>query len=364
MRAIDVEKLAQMPLTRLNAVRLIVVAFIAIGYASTMSPLAGDKEVLRHLGYDPSWFGLQILFCLSGYLALRSLTRHGSSLRYLASRTLRNIPLLIAYTFAAVTVIYPVFCKTDATLAEEIVKLTKYFFITVTLIDPGARLPGLMDDAKYMCLLQGAIWTFRWGAVAHIAMAMGWRTGLLKSRNVLLAVAVLATLGYGMLHMWGVQSGTPDSLPGFVGLRLGYAFLCGAALYGWQDKLPKTAFGKIGTLTALMVIAWVNYLALPWTPAIEIFGTIFWTYLSIVIIQTPMRATAWMNNWPNIVLGLYLTNWPVSQLLVLNYPEFHGWPMILTSLVVSLVIAALAHAAISGHINRWAATRLRREVTI
>jgi len=53
-----------------------------------------DKEVLRHLGYDPSWFGLQILFCLSGYLAVRSLTRHGSSLRYLTSRVLRTGPFL------------------------------------------------------------------------------------------------------------------------------------------------------------------------------------------------------------------------------------------------------------------------------
>lgn len=46
----DIEKWAQMPLTRLNAMRRIVVVLIAIGYASTMSPLSGEYEALCHLG--------------------------------------------------------------------------------------------------------------------------------------------------------------------------------------------------------------------------------------------------------------------------------------------------------------------------
>lgn len=364
MKRIDTDKWAQMPLTRLNAVRTIIVLIIAIGYASTMSPLSGKYEVLRHLGYDPSWFGLQILFCLSGYLAVRSLTRHGSSLRYLSSRVLRNGPLLVAYTLAAVTVLYPIFCKTDASLAEETVKLTSYFFKTVLCIDPGARLPGLLDDAKYMCLIQGAIWTFRWGALAHIAMAIGWRFNILKSKYVLLALAVSSTVFYGVAGYFAAKNGLESTFPAFAGIRLAYAFLAGTALYGWQDKLPKTGLKKAGMLVGLLSFAAVQYAYLPWTPAIEITGTLFWTYLAIVIIQTPMRVTAWMNNWPNIVLGLYLGNWGVSQTLLLMYPELHGWPLIGASVIVTTLIAAAAHAAISGHINRWAATALRREVTI
>ena len=364
MKHADTEKWAQMPLTRLNAVRTIIVLIIAIGYASTMSPLSGEYEVLRHLGYDPSWFGLQILFCLSGYLAVRSLTRHGSSLRYLTSRALRNGPLLVAYTLAAVTVIYPIFCKSEATLAEEFVKLTKYFFTTVLCINPGARLPGLLDDAKYMCLIQGAIWTFRWGALAHIAMALGWRLNILKSKNMLLGLAVSATFIYGISGYIAAKNGFDATFPAFAGLRLGYAFLAGAALYVWQDKLPQTGLGKATLLVTFLSLAAFQYAYLPWTPAIEIAGTFFWTYLAIIIIQTPMRITAWMNNWPNIVLGLYLGNWPVSQTLILLYPDLYGWPLIGISVLVTTLIAILAHAAISGHINRWAAKALRREVTI
>lgn len=364
MRRIDTDKWAQMPLTRLNAVRTIIVLMIAIGYASTMSPLSGQYEVLRHLGYDPSWFGLQILFCLSGYLAIRSLTRHGSSMRYLTSRILRNGPLLAAYTLAAVAIIYPIFCETDASTAQEIVKLTRYFFLTVLCIEPGAQLPGILDDAKYMCLVQGAIWTFRWGALAHIAMAIGWRLNILKSKNVLLALAIFSTIFYGIAGYFAAKNGLESSFTAFAGIRLGYAFLAGAALYGWQDKLPRTNLGKGGLLVALISFAALQYSYLPWTPAIEIAGTFFWTYLAIVIIQTPMRVTAWMNNWPNIVLGLYLGNWGVSQTLILIYPKLHGWPLIAISVILTTLIAAATHAAISGHINRWAAKALRREVTI
>lgn len=364
MKHADTEKWAQIPLTRLNAVRTIVVLLMAIGYASTMSPHSGTHEVLRHLGYDPSWFSLQILFCLSGYLAVRSLTRHGSSLRYLTSRALRNGPLLIAYTLAAITVIYPIFCKTDATLAQEVVKLSKYFFLTVLCIDPGARLPGLLDDAKYMCLIQGAIWTFRWGAIAHIAMALGWRLNILKSKHVLLGLAIFSTLFYAVAGYFAAKNGLEATFPAFAGIRLGYAFLAGAALYGWQDKLPQTGIGKTILLASFLSCAAVQYVFLPWTPGIEIAGTLFWTYLAIVIIQTPMRITAWMNNWPNIVLGLYLGNWPVSQTLIVLYPDLYGWPLIGVSILVTTLIAILAHGAISGHINRWAARALRRKVPI
>jgi len=298
MRHEDTEKWAQMPLTRLNAVRIIIVLLMAIGYASTMSPLSGDKEVL------------------------------------------------------------------NAPLAEEAVKLTRYFILTVLCIDPGAQLPGLLDDAKYMCLIQGAIWTFRWGALAHIAMAIGWRMNILKSKHVLLALAISATLIYGSVGYFAAKNEWEAAFPAFAALRLSYAFLGGAALYGWQDKLPQSGIAKLALLVGLLSLAAFQYAYMHWTPAIEIVGTFFWTYLAVVIIQTPMRATAWMNHWPNIVLGLYLGNWPVSQTLILMNPELHGWALIGTSMMITTVIAILAHAAISGHINRWAATALRREVAI
>ena len=61
MQHAHTEKWAQMPLTRLHAVPTIVVLMITIGYSFTMSPHDGFNNVLRHLGYDPSGFGLDEL---------------------------------------------------------------------------------------------------------------------------------------------------------------------------------------------------------------------------------------------------------------------------------------------------------------
>jgi len=100
---------------KLNALRVIIVLMIALGYASTM-PLgpvdasgAHNAEWFSHLGYDPSWIGISLLFFFSGFLAKRSLDRHGSPAKYLESRFLRNAPLLVFITMIVVLVIFPIF---------------------------------------------------------------------------------------------------------------------------------------------------------------------------------------------------------------------------------------------------------------
>lgn len=354
----------EMPLTRLNAVRSFIVIIIAIGYASTMgiSPQAG--EVLRHLGHDPSWLGIQVLFCLSGYLALRSLHRHGSSLRYLMSRALRNLPLLAVYTSAVIFILYPIFCIPEESFTKAFPKLALYFLKTVTLIDPGTELPGLFDDAKYMCLVQGAIWTFRWGAIAHILMAAGWRLGILKSRIVILILAITSTLFYVLAYGWSYKNGFTQFEPLILGLRLGYAFLIGAALWGWQHKLPAKIIGKGLLLGGILGGAIFNYLLLPWSPLIEVFSTLFWTYLAVLIIQKPSRATDWMASWPNLTLGIYIGCWPVCQTLLSLYPVMGTWSLIAATLGVTIILAIITHIIISGRINVWAAQKLSREVSI
>ena len=108
---------------RMNAVRALVVLVIAFGYASTMPLGPGNREYLAFLGVDPSWVGIQVLFFLSGYLALKSVRRHGSAIKYLTSRIARNIPLLALFTLIAVLVIYPMFGASNDSFGETVNKL-------------------------------------------------------------------------------------------------------------------------------------------------------------------------------------------------------------------------------------------------
>ena len=345
------------PLLRLNAVRIIVVVFIALGYASTMPVGPGNPELFAHLGLDPSWLGIQVLFFFSGFLAMRSLSRGSTAFEYLRSRTLRNIPSLALFTLIAVLIIYPALGVKTETIGATTVKLGLYFFETVLCVDPGRVLPGLLDDALYMCLIQGAVWTFRWGAIAHICAAIGSQMGVFKNRALLACFAALSIMGYFTVAHIQAKVGF-DLLNNIsLGLRLSWPFLTGMACYAYRDKLPVSAVGKA---VALLIfgggaVAWNSFL--PWTPAIEILLTGFWVYAALLLAMSKTPKLGLLENWPNLALGLYLANWPTSQLILLANPGLSPLELIALSLPISGLIAFVVHELITKRTYQFAGSR-------
>ena len=340
-------------LPRMNFVRLLIVLAIALGYASTMPLGPGNAEKLAFLGLDPSWIGIQLLFFFSGFLALRSLRRHGSSFQYLRSRFFRNIPLLAIFTLVTVIVIYPVFGVMPENTSELIKKLALYFFETVTCVDPGQVLPGLLDSAKYMCLIQGAIWTFRWGVIAHILAAIGNAIGIFKNDILILILAISSTLTFfGLAHVkaWhGVA--VDDNI--LTAAHLGFPFLCGMAVYAYQDRLPKTAGVKAAWLLGFLFSAVIWHRFLPWSPAIELLLTAFWVYAGMLVLGGSENSDGWLAKCPNLTLPLYLITWPTSQLILLALPNLGSWELIFISVPTALVLAFIIHYTIGARLNRF-----------
>lgn len=330
-------------LQRLNAVRLVIVLLIGLGYASTMPIGPGNAEWLQLFGYDPSWYGVQALFCLSGYLGVRSLTRHGSARLYLTSRAVRNLPILALYTLAVVSLIYPIFCGSNSGVAQDFGRLSFYFFETVSMLDPGRPLPGLLDDSLYMCLIQGAIWTLRWGAFAHFALAVGWQLKILQPRFALPALSLLSLLCYAAVTHYIVNTGAKqfDSL--LPGMKVGYAFLGGAALFVLRNKLPTrwTQHGLI--LFALFGCGFIQFTVLPWTPFIDVVMSIFWSYLALALVLTPAKLTNFVKSCPNLTAGVYFSTWPIAQVLVLSFPEITAAVLVPATLGLSLALALVTY---------------------
>ncbi len=332
---------------KLNAIRIIIVLVIAFGYTSTM-PLGPDKaEIFQFFGYDPSWIGIQLLFFLSGCLALRSFDRHRSSRLFLTSRILRTGPLLVLYTLITVLIIYPLLGTPGNNFATEIKKLSLYFSTTILCIHPGQPLPGLLDHAKYTCLIQGAIWTLRWGFIAYIATALCHIFGVLKNRPLILFLALMAIFLYFTVKMIEVAYSLQGLETPLTGLRLGYIYLLGMATYTYQDKIPQRLLTRLAIVLTLAAIMTLCYFFAPWTPAIEICLTLFWAYLAFFVITAKRSDLAFLNHWPNMVLPLYLTNWPVAQLLLLAFPNIGVWSLIGLSLPLSTIIAYAVFKLIS-----------------
>ncbi|WP_409432504.1 hypothetical protein ACJ3XI_09880 [Litorimonas sp. RW-G-Af-16] len=328
-------------LTQLNAVRLLAVLAIGIGYASTMSVGLGQQEWGHHWGYDPSWYGIQVLFVISGWLAMRSLNLGKTPKQYLISRACRTYPLLILVTTIVVLILYPLFAAPEARTWASVPKLARYFLETATLIRPSQPLPGLMEGAKYDCLVQGAIWTLRWGAVFHIAVALIWRFGILQRQHALLAGTIAAMIAYAVAIQYTVTSGTDILRPLVPGLKLGYAFGAGMTAYHLKNRLPQSGKLQLIILIALACSATAFAILTPqgsrhWTPSADILGSMFWGYLALLALQ---KRVAIFRNWPNLVLPTFLTLWPTAQVLLLLSPNIPTFALIVGSLAFSLSFA-------------------------
>ncbi|GLQ24955.1 hypothetical protein GCM10007853_28290 [Algimonas ampicilliniresistens] len=324
-------------LERLNAVRLIVVVMISIGYASTMAVGPHAKEWLHTFGYDPSWFGIQVLFFLSGWLAWRSLTQGRTGLSFLVSRAKRTLPWVALYTLVVVAVLYPALCNHDAPVVKGTGQLGLYFIKTVLLIDPGGPMPGALDNALYACLLQGTIWTLRWGMVAYFGLLILFTIGL-RNRAWLAALFVITLLGHLSVSWWTLKTGSTLFEPIIPGLRVGYAFLLGALLYGARNRLPSRGRSWLAITSVTFGLAAFHYYFLPWTHLIEVIATIGFCALAMTVLQSGFKP---LGNWPNITLPAYLGIWPVTQTLLALNPNITVPTLVVASLSVTIAIALI-----------------------
>ena len=317
----------------LNAVRVMLVLAVGFGYASTMARGPETREWLAHLGSDPSWFGLQALFFLSGYLGWRSLMRGRTGLAYLRSRALRTLPVLALYTTAVVTLIYPVICAPGTMGAEAVTRLASYWAKTVSLVAPGGVMPGALDDAAYACLIQGTVWTLRWGACAHIGLVICHAVGL--RRPALLAGTVLSTAAMVALAPVFLRGGMGELSALAPGIRFAYPFLLGACAFAFRDRLPKGARTWLGLALGCTALGGLTQL-LPIAAVTEVFGTLAWCAAAMAGLGSRARL---LTDWPPLALPLYLGVWPAAQLWLLALPGITTPALIACSLGSALALA-------------------------
>ena len=329
-----------LPLHGLAALRILIVLIIGLGYASTMGIGGDSPEWGRLWGYDPSRYGVQLLFILSGFLAARSMANGRTIREFFGSRIRSLWPALIVATLFSVCIIYPIMCAPDAPVRMSMGDLAAYTFKTVFLIDPGTRMPGLMDDAKYMCLLQGAIWTLQWGLILHVGFLFGWVTRLLQRRSLTL----LSCLAAIALYVTVIDTSIVDAEfaaniePIFPGLRLGYAYLIGVTLFQWQDKL-RLNLPRI--LLASIIITGLScafYLSLPWSSLLEVMGVFAWLSLCLGFLHSAPRM---LERCPRLAPMLYVSIWPAAQIVVSLTPDISQLTVINFSILLAISSAGV-----------------------
>jgi|GEM_PF-838906 len=322
--------------TRLNGVRALLVIVMAFGYASTMARGPESAEFGRLLGYEPSLFALQALFFLSGYLVMRSLERHGSALKMLTSRARRNLVPLTLVTIVVAFVVYPLICEDTGMGTLSVIDRAVYVLSTITCVNPGQIMPGALDTANYQCLLQGSIWTFRWGAVAYVGTAVLHRLGGLSNRRMIACAALALPSAYAVLQVALLRGMLSELGPLLAGLRLGYPFVLGMAAYVYRDSLPVSAIRKAAWIASALGLATLNYLYLPWTPFIEVAATGAVSAFALFLAGSQSWTTNWLKNWPALALPVFLLNWPVAQVLIYMMPSIESGALVAMTLALTV----------------------------
>ena len=336
---------------RVQAVRAIVVLVMVVGYASTM-PLGPEAvEMGTVFGIQPSWVAIQLLFLVSGFLAMRSLDRHGSGLRMLCSRAMRNLPLLALVTAVVAGLVYPVLRVETGMSPRE---LMAYFAMTVSCADPGGVMPGALDDAHYACLLQGAVWTFRWGAVAYLGLASVNALGVLRDDRVVLLGAVAATLAFAVTDYTAAKTGDPVLATAATGLRLLYPFAVGMALWRYRRLVlaagdSRLAAASLAIVALAAAVAALNHTLMPWTPLIGIglFAAAGTVTMRALLGRGP--AWSWLDDWPPLALPMFLLNWPVAQVWLHFVPQITPAQLVGVTIATVLAVALALRADMHGH---------------
>lgn len=324
----------RLPLHGLASLRILIVLMIGVGYASTMGVGTEAAEWGRLWGYDPSWYGIQLLFILSGFLAATSLGSGKTSLEFASSRLKSLWPALIAATMVSVLIIYPVMCAPDAAVRMGALDLAKYFFKTILLIDPGSQMPGLMDNAKYMCLLQGAIWTLRWGLILHIGFLIGWKSKILQHPKLTFAVCIAAIAGHvGIVDAAAKSDALSETFnPISPMIRLGYAYLIGVTLFHWQGHLRLHKRRIILSSSAIAALTTLHYAVLPWSSVQEVLGLSVFLTLCLGFLHSAPTA---FEKCPRLAPVLYVSIWPAAQIIVALQPALSTFAVILASLALA-----------------------------
>jgi len=210
-----------------------------------------------------------------------------------------------------------------------------------------------------MCLIQGSIWTLKWGVIAHITVALGQFIQLFRSRITLLALAAGSTLFYIIalqVHL------TVRPLPSDILLasQLAWPFLTGMTVFAFWEKISSNPLTNVIIAAAFIAVASVMYFVdfIPWTKAIIVSLTMGWAWLGVTCLKLPSDKFAFLNNWPALALAIYLINWPVSQMTLLLMPDLTAGTLMTLSLPLTIALSYFAHKLVSKRSYLFARERV------
>lgn len=288
--------------------------------------LAGIPEPrVPGYGEDFGKVGVEVFFCLSGFLICRSLQKSSDWAQFTSARFLRifpNLTFALVATSSGTLVWYHNYANIWPHIKYVVGNLLM-FFKGVTYV-----VPGVFTDAKFPAL-NGPLWSLPCELWLYVLLFLLFQIGRRRTGTFVVLTALLLSIAWTAAPLTGNLILPPfDS---FQFSRLGSYFLCGSILaFGWNHlQNHAIRLGAAGLIAVFLLRCLI--------PTDTIFQSL--ALAGAVIGLGSSKVMAWFSRGGDASYGMYIFAWPVQQFSLLLINSF--WASLL---VAFLITTALGYA--------------------
>jgi len=310
-------------------IRLCLALAVVVSHAFSVTTGAVTDEPLTALtGFTLGEHAVNGFFAISGFLVTMSFDKRGWR-DYAIARSLRIAPGLIVATLLVALLLGGAMTRLPLTEYLGSPELRRFIGATLSSFKSNIALPGVFDGNPFKFPM-GTVWTLKYEVLCYVGVLALGLAGLLRSRAAALAlVAGLATA------MVGLDLLRPDAPKGIESaIRLPLIFAVGGALYVWRSRARLSGLLALA-LCVVTVLCAGTFLYKTLLFVASAYG-VLWLALSPVMTRFSYEPKA------DLSYGTYLYGWPIQQSLHALWPGAAAATLLLPSLVLTLIVAALS----------------------
>lgn len=267
-------------------------------------------------------------FAISGFLVTMSFVRRGWR-DYVVARLLRIAPGLVAATLVVALLLGAAMTTLDRGAYFSDPRLWRFIWGTLTSFKSAAALPGVFE-ANPLQFPMGTVWTLKYETLCYLGVIAAGFAGVLARPRLALGIGaalVLAVVAREIVAPHGAKRTE-------TALRLPLMFLAGGLVYLFREKVP--------TSLPLLALALVLLVPLSFTPLYKAALYLVTAWGVLVLSLSPVLTGRLAEPGADLSYGVYLYGWPIQQALHALMPTLTATALLLPSMLLSLLVAALS----------------------
>lgn len=327
MKLLHVGEILDPKQNNFTLLRLLAAAAVVVSHAVFLHSGQKADDILAGVTYyNLGDHAVNVFFVLSGVTVAASLARSPSIHEFLIARALRIFPALAACALLLILmgVVMTTYSPTQF-LAD--MRVWRYGLKTLLLGAASTGLPGVFEHNPQPSIMNASIWTLKFEVACYLVLALiGWLNLLTRHRFAWLLVVSWTAAGGFLFARFGHDATQIDQAA-----RFWLCFSLGAGFYVYRDQIPLSAIG-------LLTLGLAFWLAVDtgWERIISLLAT---GYAVVWLGKVPSGPVRGLTNRIDLSYGMYIFGWPITQTLIVLWPNIEVFPLILMSVALAAAVA-------------------------